>query len=322
MSERPCTIDGCDRPVRARGWCARHYQRWQRTGDPTKLLGRDNIRRRDSWAHGSRRGYELGCRCFPCRIAENRYQRAWAATGGVRVPVAQVLTHVEQLVASGWTRRAIADEANLGKSTLWHLASGRQQTVNSRTAAAIFALEPVRGPLTIDARPLVEAIERRRVRIAGVLDAADARAYYRARQTGTLTDAAADRIAVRALGLTLTEIYGDAEPLDQVLSGVADLLRRRGVTLDQLRARDRDLDLSHTRQDLALLLRSNGWTLTAIGQLLHRDHTTVLRAIRRAEAREDGPATCAHPQCDLEGLGGGRHCLKHFQEHAATRRPA
>lgn len=257
MSERPCTIDGCDRPVRARGWCARHYQRWQRTGDPTKLLGRDNIRRRDSWAHGSRRGYELGCRCFPCRIAENRYQRAWAATGGVRVPVAQVLTHVEQLVASGWTRRAIADEANLGKSTLWHLASGRQQAVNSRTAAAIFALEPVRGPLTIDARPLVEAIER-----------------------------------------------------------------RRGVTLDQLRARDRDPDLSHTRQDLALLLRSNGWTLTAIGQLLHRDHNTVLHAIRRAEAREDGPATCAHPQCDLEGLGGGRHCLKHFQEHAATRRPA
>lgn len=101
-----------------------------------------------------------------------------------------------------------------------------------------------------------------------------------------------------------------------------DLLRRRGVTLDQLRARDRDPDLSRTRQDLALLLRRNGWTLTAIGKLLHRDHTTVLHAIRRAEAREGGPATCAHPQCDLEALGGGRHCLKHFQEHAATRRTA
>lgn len=27
-----CTVPGCDRPLRARGWCTTHYARWQRTG--------------------------------------------------------------------------------------------------------------------------------------------------------------------------------------------------------------------------------------------------------------------------------------------------
>lgn len=29
-----CTVDGCDQPVSARGWCKAHYARWSRNGDP------------------------------------------------------------------------------------------------------------------------------------------------------------------------------------------------------------------------------------------------------------------------------------------------
>ena len=28
-----CSIDGCEKPIRARGWCATHWSRWNRTGE-------------------------------------------------------------------------------------------------------------------------------------------------------------------------------------------------------------------------------------------------------------------------------------------------
>lgn len=34
MPERTCSVDGCARPVKSRGWCQAHYFRWRRKGDP------------------------------------------------------------------------------------------------------------------------------------------------------------------------------------------------------------------------------------------------------------------------------------------------
>lgn len=33
-----CKIDGCNKPVVARGWCETHYCRWKRHGDPLKRV--------------------------------------------------------------------------------------------------------------------------------------------------------------------------------------------------------------------------------------------------------------------------------------------
>lgn len=32
--EKPCAIDGCGTKANVRGWCRKHYTRWQRHGDP------------------------------------------------------------------------------------------------------------------------------------------------------------------------------------------------------------------------------------------------------------------------------------------------
>jgi hypothetical protein len=39
MSDRICSVEGCDRPHRARSWCDGHYQRWALQGvEPTTPL--------------------------------------------------------------------------------------------------------------------------------------------------------------------------------------------------------------------------------------------------------------------------------------------
>ena len=38
MDKPTCSIEGCTKPVDARGWCHTHYTRWYRHGDPTVQL--------------------------------------------------------------------------------------------------------------------------------------------------------------------------------------------------------------------------------------------------------------------------------------------
>lgn len=32
-----CSVDGCDRDAKKRGWCIRHYKAWERNGDPVAV---------------------------------------------------------------------------------------------------------------------------------------------------------------------------------------------------------------------------------------------------------------------------------------------
>ena len=40
VTKRTCSIDDCGRPVKARGWCNRHYRSWQRHGDPNARVAK------------------------------------------------------------------------------------------------------------------------------------------------------------------------------------------------------------------------------------------------------------------------------------------
>lgn len=42
--DRPCSVDGCSRRVKSRGWCETHYKRWNRHGDPLVTLAPDASR--------------------------------------------------------------------------------------------------------------------------------------------------------------------------------------------------------------------------------------------------------------------------------------
>lgn len=33
---RSCSIEGCDQPIKARGWCQRHYDAWRYVPKPRK----------------------------------------------------------------------------------------------------------------------------------------------------------------------------------------------------------------------------------------------------------------------------------------------
>lgn len=41
-SKKICSIEGCNRPTRAHGWCLMHHGRWRRHGDPMVLKQRPN----------------------------------------------------------------------------------------------------------------------------------------------------------------------------------------------------------------------------------------------------------------------------------------
>lgn len=73
--EQECSVEGCDRTAKSRGWCRRCYSRWYRHGDPTVVLpkkGRPRVRLGLPHLYldpPSATSYARGCKCDGCMDA-------------------------------------------------------------------------------------------------------------------------------------------------------------------------------------------------------------------------------------------------------------
>lgn len=70
MGDRICSIGECDNPSRTRGWCAKHYARWFKYGDPLFLVPYANRDHERFWAKVDKNGPSPSARpdLGPCWI--------------------------------------------------------------------------------------------------------------------------------------------------------------------------------------------------------------------------------------------------------------
>lgn len=75
MPDRTCSIDGCDRPHLARGWCSAHYRRWSKHGDP---LGGHTVRGTPAqFIDEAVASSTDDCIPWPFAMSSQGYGRAW-----------------------------------------------------------------------------------------------------------------------------------------------------------------------------------------------------------------------------------------------------
>jgi len=86
VSSKVCTIEGCDKPMSARGWCAAHYTRWRKHGDPLTVLprGATSVQPCGTYAAYQRHNLHNEQVCDECRAANAEYKARWREKPGIR----------------------------------------------------------------------------------------------------------------------------------------------------------------------------------------------------------------------------------------------
>ena len=92
--------------------------------------------------HGTRPMIERGCVCNLCTLVrENPMSGTRPATASV--PTGAARTHLDTLVASGWTIRTLAQHTGYGTSTLYAIRGGRWQFTSREIVEDILSVTPM-----------------------------------------------------------------------------------------------------------------------------------------------------------------------------------
>lgn len=127
-----------------------------------------------------------GCKCDPCRVANNarardrRRQIAYGRWTRGMVPVADVVGHIRHLQDFGYSYDHIAAAAGVNARSLYMASTGRLTSVQGRVAGAVLAVHPTLddlGPRTLipsrGARRRIQALGTQGWSIAAVAARAD-----------------------------------------------------------------------------------------------------------------------------------------------------
>lgn len=124
----------------------------------------------ERYAHATRARYVAGCRCEPCREANNAYARmrgklARMGRGDPLVSAARARRHLAGLSAAGVGRRTIAEAGGLVQSSLAAIAAGLKRKIRRSTEARILGVRArdvagTRGGHLVDAAATWRRIAR------------------------------------------------------------------------------------------------------------------------------------------------------------------
>jgi hypothetical protein len=151
MANRTCSIDGCGKPHKARGWCSSHYNAWRAYGDP---LGKPEVK--------PQRG---------CSVADCPHPAKWA--GLCNAHSYRMRTHgdVQAHIPVQKKRRGYVEQCSVDGCTRKYSSNGRCKKHADDERKAIIRQEPCVIPGCSRPRRSVEhgwcATHYRRWRIYG-----------------------------------------------------------------------------------------------------------------------------------------------------------
>ena len=96
--------------------------------------------------HGTRLRYISGCKCMLCRAANSRYscERAAACRRGEWngiVPASRARKHLRQLSRTGVGYKSVAAAADVGRTILGQVLSGRRQNIRAETERRVLSVD-------------------------------------------------------------------------------------------------------------------------------------------------------------------------------------